>query len=100
NEHEGRAVNFTGSVYVDSTDADQDYDALASEVPPTGELTFDLGDTLGDASNPAQALRFACQNMQFTQNTYDRQAGRVVWALTGYATNAGAGDDEFTLSGI
>lgn len=100
NERDGRTIGFAGSVYVDSTDVDQDYEALIAEVAPTGDMLFTLGDTLGDASNPAQALKFDLKNVQWTQNSYVREAGRIVWALDGYATNDGAGDDEFILSGV
>lgn len=99
-ESDGRQITFAGSVYADTGDPDQFYDDLVDTATPTGDMIFTLGDTVGDASNPAQAVAFTLRNMRWTQNSYDRQAGRVVWALNGYATHDGSGDDEFVLSGV
>lgn len=95
NEQTGRTVSWAGNFYVDSSDTDQDYQNLIR----TGSFE-DFQFTLGVhvVTGVANALQFTMRNMNFTKVGVVEQAGRIVYALEGYATADGAGNDEFLLS--
>lgn len=99
-EADGRNVTWSGNFYVDDSDPDQDYTNLIQQGSPTEDLFFALGDTIGATLGYAQRLEFTMRNVNFTQVSYTRDAGRVVWNLAGYATHEGTpGDNEFILAG-
>ena len=94
-EQTARTISWSGNFYVDSTDLDQDYQNLIR----TGSFE-DFQFTLGVhvVTGVANALQFTMRNVNFTKVGVVEQAGRIVYALEGYATHDGAGDDEFLLS--
>jgi len=96
-ESAGRTIGWDGDFYVDSTDADQDWvDMIATSSFP--DMSFTLGVHVVGPAQQANALGFLLNNVDFTSVKYKKAAGRIVYTLAGYATNAGAGNDEFVLT--
>jgi hypothetical protein len=96
-ESSARLITWDGDFYVDSTDPDQDWvDLIATSSFP--DLSFTLGVHVVGPAQQANALGFLMNNVDFTAVKYKRTAGRIVYTLAGYATNAGAGNDEFVLT--
>lgn len=97
NEQSGRTVTWSGNFYVDSTDPDQDWANLIAN-PPTQDLSFLLGVHVVGPAQQVNALSFLMNAVDFTVVGFTRQANRIVYQLEGYATAAGAGNDEFVLT--
>lgn len=93
-----RLITVDGRFYLETTQSSEEYDALILSVPPTDDLTMQLGTPeSGGGSEEINAVRFQCSNLQMKDFKYDRTGTAAVAEITGAKCTAQTAGGEFEI---
>lgn len=88
----GRRINTTARLYVDTADSDFEYQELIRTTAPTGDLAFQLGAVAG-SSDTINAINFDMRNLQPLSMKPAPEGDVLVAEIDGHSTGLTAGSE-------